>query len=171
MILALDVRYIEPPAADGVTAVVGAVLFNNWSDETPTRAESIRLTMDIAPYEPGFFYKRELPCLLAALEHLNVGVIDTVVVDGLVFLGEAKQGLGMHLYMACPETVRSVIGVAKTPFATAITAEVLHGGSDRPLYVNSAGLTKDFAAQCISEMHGPYRIPTLLKLADTLSRA
>lgn len=169
MILALDVGY----ATDLKSAVVGAVLFDKWTDEKPVSAESIRLTMDIAPYEPGFFYKRELPCLLAALEHLGHPKLEAVVVDGLVDLERGHSGLGRHLFNQLPTSCKAtcVVGVAKTPFHGAVSLDLLHGGSHKPLYVNAAGMTNRTASKHIASMHGPNRIPTLLKLADHLSRA
>jgi deoxyribonuclease V len=47
---------------------------------------------------------------------------------------------------------------------------VLRGGSARPLYVTAAGLSADEAARRVRDMHGPYRIPTLLKRVDQLCR-
>jgi deoxyribonuclease V len=49
--------------------------------------------------------------------------------------------------------------------------EVRRGDSQKPLYVTAAGVSAEDAASRISEMHGPFRIPTLLKQVDTLARS
>ena len=44
-----------------------------------------------APYEPGRFYRRELPCLLTALEAITARPA-TVIMDGYVWLdGEGRE--------------------------------------------------------------------------------
>jgi deoxyribonuclease V len=61
MILAVDVFY------HGSKGNIGGVLFENWNAEKP----AIQLTAkieNIAEYEPGSFYKRELPCILKLIE-------------------------------------------------------------------------------------------------------
>jgi deoxyribonuclease V len=62
-----------------------------------------------------------------------------------------------------------VVGVAKTKFHGAVPVEVLRG-SGSPLFVTAVGLTLPEAANCIRDMHGPYRIPTLLRRVDQLAR-
>jgi len=47
---------------------------------------------------------------------------------------------------------------------------VLRGDSRRPLYVTAAGLDPAAAALHVRSMHGPFRIPTLLKRVDQLCR-
>jgi deoxyribonuclease V len=74
------------------------------------------------------------------------------------------------LYEALAKTV-AVIGVAKTQFQSASTAAaVMRGGSRRPLFVTAAGMELAVAARCIQTMHGPHRLPTLLKRVDRLCR-
>jgi len=48
--------------------------------------------------------------------------------------------------------------------------KIFRGGSRRPLYVNSVGIDLEEAKQKIIAMHGDFRVPTLLKLADRESR-
>jgi deoxyribonuclease V len=48
--------------------------------------------------------------------------------------------------------------------------EVFRGQSINPLYVSSIGIDIDQAAQNIQNMFGNYRIPTLLKHLDTLTK-
>lgn len=167
MILALDVHY---PASGG--AVVGAVLFQDWADAEAVRAESLWVDREIAPYEPGAFYRRELPCLLDALANFSLGAdgVQVVVVDGLVDLGPERPGLGRHLFEALPPGL-DVVGVAKTSFHAHTGVAVIRGtDSRRPLFVNAAVQSNEVAAAHIRTMSGPFRIPTLLKLADSLSR-
>ena len=65
----------------------------------------------------------------------------------------------------------TVIGVAKTRFARAEpTSEVLRGRGRSPLYVSAVGMDVAEAASHIRAMHGPHRVPTLLKRVDQLSR-
>jgi deoxyribonuclease V len=117
-----------------------------------------------APYEPGSFYLRELPLLTAFLRPREaVGV----VVDGFVWLGRERKGLGAHLHDA---TGLPVIGVAKRGFhgAEAVAEPVLRGDSERPLWVTHEGVPD--AARIVAAMHGPWRHPTLCKRADHLCR-
>jgi deoxyribonuclease V len=162
MIAALDVQYDEPTAA----ATSAAVVFHAWGDAEP-HSEHVVRTTGIAPYEPGAFYKRELPCLLAVLKGLPVAP-SLVVIDGYVTLGD-KLGLGTHLWEAL-ERRTPIIGVAKTRFHGAAAKEVLRGGSLSPLYVTAVGIDVDEAAAHIQAMAGPHRIPTLLKRVDQLAR-
>jgi deoxyribonuclease V len=63
-----------------------------------------------------------------------------------------------------------VIGVAKTYFQGSRAVSVRRPGSDRPLFVTAVGVDLTAAAQQIASMHGPYRIPTLLRRVDQLAR-
>ena len=62
-----------------------------------------------------------------------------------------------------------VVGVAKTMFGDALSwcIPVVRGISRRPLFVTAAGINAEEAAKGVQAMHGPYRIPTLLKLVDS----
>jgi deoxyribonuclease V len=150
-------------------AVAACVLFHDWGDEHGA-AELVRTIEHVEPYEPGRFYKRELPCLLAVLADV-AGPLDVVLVDGYVWLqDEQTPGLGGHLYEALGRKV-AVVGVAKTHFATAGAARpVKRGDSDRPLFVTAAGMAVEEAARLVQQMHGSFRLPTLLKRVDHLCR-
>lgn len=117
-----------------------------------------------APYEPGNFYRRELPLLQAFLHGREVS---GVVVDGFVWLGEERPGLGWHLHEALGVPV---IGIAKTGFhrAGSVAEPVLRGDSEKPLWVTAVGV--EDAAEAVRSMHGPWRLPTLVKRADRLGR-
>jgi len=164
MMACLDVAY------HGQEANVAAVLFHSW-DDSAGEQEIVTRVASAADYLPGQFYRRELPCLLALLA-LVEEPLETLIVDGYVWLGqESLPGLGAHLYEALGRTT-AVIGVAKSRFAGATGAvPVLRGDSQRPLQVTAAGLDARIAAHCIETMHGKHRIPTLLKRADRLSRS
>ena len=162
MIACLDVDYRE------TVAYAAGIAFHNWSDKTPA-TEKVVPVVGVQPYQPGQFFRRELPCLLAVLRELPPVVV--VVVDGYVWLdGVSVAGLGAHLYQALEGKV-AVIGVAKTRFAGAGAAvQQVRGHSNRPLFVTAAGMTAQTAAEHIRSMHGPDRIPTLLKHVDSLAR-
>ncbi|MGB1276353.1 MAG: endonuclease V [Nannocystaceae bacterium] len=143
--------------------------FDAFSDPTP----SDQLVVDVpgvADYQSGEFFRRELPVVLAVLAKLPTRP-RLIVVDGYVWLaaGTSRPGFGAYLYNALGCEV-PVIGVAKNSFAGAPAAEVLRGSSRRPLYVTSAGISIEQAVQSIRDMHGKFRLPTLLKQVDRLSR-
>ncbi|MGL4555192.1 MAG: endonuclease V, partial [Gemmataceae bacterium] len=150
-------------------AVAAAVCFGDWADGAAVRELTHRVER-VEEYEPGAFYKRELPCLLAVLAGLERP--EVVVVDGYVWLGDGKPGLGAHLFRALGEAV-PVVGVAKTRYASATAAVEVHRGEEakRPLYVSAAGVGVDQAAGWVRAMHGPHRLPTLLKRVDSLCRS
>jgi deoxyribonuclease V len=148
-------------------AAVACVLFGHWTDSTPVDAVTADLAVP-AEYVPGQLYRRELPCLLAALTRVN-HPIEHIVVDGFVHV-KGGPGLGAHLHEALGGS-SAVIGVAKNPLAIADQFEkVFRGRSRRPLLVSAIGIDRVNAAEWIRSMHGPYRVPTLIKMADTLSR-
>ncbi|MFN7142848.1 MAG: endonuclease V [Myxococcota bacterium] len=155
---AMDVGYGE------AGALAAAVVFGAWDDADPVE-EHVVAVPEVAPYEPGAFFRRELPCLLAVWDRLRR--VGCVVVDGYVDLGPGRPGLGRHLHEAVGVPV---IGVAKTRFHAAGGVEVTRGGSARPLVVTAAGVSLEEAARRIGAMHGAHRLPTLLRRVDALSR-
>jgi len=160
----VDVDYREEEA------VVACLLFEHWSAAQAVEAHTERVS-PVEPYVPGQFYRRELPCLLEVLRPI-LHRLDTVIVDGHVWLSgdePPKLGLGAHLYEALGGQV-PVIGVAKTPYPGAPAAEVRRGQSANPLYVTAVGLSLEEAARHVAQMHGPHRLPTLLKEVDRLCR-
>ncbi|MCB1489255.1 MAG: endonuclease V [Bauldia sp.] len=162
--LVTDVHYYQDD-----TAVAAAVAFTDWTSDRILRTEIARLT-PVAPYRPGHFYERELPCLLAVIERFDP-LPATILVDGYVTLGaDGRDGLGAHLHHALDGRV-PVIGVAKTRFAgTPPGTEIHRGASTRPLYVTSRGIPLDAAKRLIRGMHGRNRLPTMLAAADRASR-
>lgn len=159
-IVCVDVDYRD----DGARAAL--IAFNDWRDEAPI-GERVEHVLEVAPYEPGAFYKRELPCLMRVLEGIEPRAI---IVDGYVWLGEDRPGLGAHLYRAIAGRAQ-IVGVSKTEFASATNAiPVLRRGSTRPLFVTAEGIELREAVDCVQAMHGAHRIPTMLKRVDQLCR-
>jgi deoxyribonuclease V len=140
--------------------------FRGWS-ATDAEFSATAPFAEVAEYEPGSFYRRELPCLLGVLA---LGPkADIVIIDGYVWLANNEPGLGAHLHR---EYGGIVIGAAKTKFASATDAVAICRGTSRaPLFISAVGMTPAEAATKVIEMDGQYRIPTLLKQVDTLARS
>jgi deoxyribonuclease V len=175
VIVAVDVDYRENEV------VAAAVGFAAWTDDHATIEVVVTSDAPPAPYEPGRFYRRELPHIRAVLA-LIAPPPTTIIVDGYVWLGADKglgahpddaldqaKGLGAHLYEALDRAI-PVIGVAKTQFAGATAIEVVRGTSARPLHVTAVGIDGATAADHVLGMHGEHRIPTLLRRVDQLAR-
>jgi len=166
MILAFDTYYFDNQAK---TVCLG---FHDWADEKPARI--FTETIDApAEYEPGAFYKRELPCIISLLKQIDLHLVRVIVVDGFVILDDAgKPGLGGRLYEYLDQKI-PVIGVAKTNFAQNVFNKraVVRGQSSKPLFITSVGIDPDTAAEYIKNMHGDYRLPALLKELDRLTKS
>lgn len=163
MILAVDVHY----QAEKATAA--GVLFEQWDTRQPER----RITAEVSEfegYQPGEFYRRELPPILGLLDEVDP-LPSHIVVDGYVTLGEGKKpGLGKYLYDALGEKC-IVIGVAKSRYrGTPEEAELYRGESVRPLYITAAGISQREAKGWVRAMYGKDRNPYLLQMVDRLSR-
>lgn len=93
------------------------------------------------------------------------------MIDGYVYLGASnKPGLGWHVWDMINGRF-PVIGVAKSAFQdTPKNTELLRGKSKRPLFITAEGIDTETARLYIKNMHGEYRIPTLLKRVDALCR-
>jgi deoxyribonuclease V len=158
-IVVTDVAYRDD------VACAAAVVADRWEAQFPLETHTA-LRTPVAPYVPGEFWQRELPCLEAVLDGLRP---DVVAVDGYVWLDDVgRRGLGAHLHdrVGVP-----VVGIAKTAFQGSAHAKaVVRGGSARPLYVTAVGLDPQDAADAVARMHGPHRLPTLVVLADHLAR-
>jgi deoxyribonuclease V len=161
-ILVTDVDYRDNEA------LVAGILLQSWSSEN---FEALTCRVPISSeYEPGAFYKRELPCLLELLKRIEVP-LSCIVVDGYAHLGsEQRPGLGQRLHSSLDGTI-PVIGVAKTYFKdTPDECRLYRGGSTKALYVTAEGVGLEPAKQSILCMHGPHRMPSALKLADQACR-
>ena len=158
---ATDVYY--PPSGGARAALVVATdpAFATVVDER------VAWLAQVEPYEPGLFFRRELPATRAVLD--GVEDLDLLIVDGYVDLDpEGRPGLGARLH---EETGVPVIGVAKTAFRSATHAAAVHRGvAKRPLYVTAAGLGVEEAARLVAAMAGPHRLPDALRRVDHLSR-
>jgi deoxyribonuclease V len=151
----------------GDVAVAAAILFLDWGSEVPV-AQHVVTVRGVAPYRPGAFFERELPCIQEVLAR-NHWPLAAIVVDGYAWLGDQQPGLGARLFAALGEQV-PVIGVAKTEFVGAPAVQVLRGDSKKPLFVSAAGMPATTAAGCVLRMHGAHRLPTILKEVDRLCR-
>ncbi len=166
MIIAVDVDYRDTGA---VAAAVGVL---DVGDAVMAIERTVSVS-DVAPYMPGAFYQRELPCLLALWATLPVDDIDTVIVDGHAWLGDGQMGLGAHLHQAVSALsakALSVIGVAKTPWHDREASVEVRRHGAKALWVSAVGMSDDRAADVVSRLHGPHRLPTLLKRVDRLCR-
>lgn len=162
MIAALDAAYRDE------TGFAAAILFETWASPAPVRI--VTAQAPAGAYEPGAFYKRELPVLRAAIAAIGT-LPSALVIDGYVWLGAGAPGLGARLFAALSEAI-PVIGVAKTQYrGDDWSIPVTRGRSARPLYVTAAGIDPSEAAARIATMYGAGRIPTLLARADREARA
>ena len=163
MKLVIDVQYTEN------SALTGGVLFESW-DSANISQTLLSHDNNIQAYEPGKFYKRELPCILNLIKTHTLNP-DIIIIDGYVFLdGKTEAGLGKYLYDALNNGT-PIIGVAKKPFKNiSCKYQIYRGKSAKPLYITSVGIDTEKAKARILSMHGKNRIPTLLKNADQLCR-
>lgn len=166
MILAFDTYYY-----DGKARTV-CISFHTWTDKEPADTLIEVLSCD-QEYIPGEFYKRELPGIVSLLNNMDLGSIEAIIIDGFVVLNdEGKLGLGGYLYEHLEKKV-PIIGVAKRSFfeLKELRSTVYRGTSNQALYVTALGLDLDSASHHIKQMHGSFRIPTLLKFLDQLTKA
>jgi deoxyribonuclease V len=162
MFACVDVQYDDASS----TAKAAVAAFLDWS--SPRAFEEHVVTIPVTePYVAGQFYKRELPCLLSVLQLLQAEP-EIVLVDGYVWLKDGAEGLGAHLHRILGGP--SIVGVAKKGFEGSPAVTVYRGGSKAPLYVTSVGINLREASRGVTDMHGKYRIPTLLKRVDHLAR-
>ena len=166
MIYCFDTFYEEDYAS---TAVVG---IEDWNASEPT-FELIDVINEVNEYESGAFYKRELPCLLSIVGKINLDPSkDILVVDGYVVLSdEGKLGLGGYLYNELDSKV-PVVGVAKNDFVSLhnLKKTIYRGESKKPLFITALGYDLEEAGEKVKDMHGEFRLPTILKLADRKCR-
>jgi deoxyribonuclease V len=159
--VAADVHYLPSGGARAAAVVAADTAFSRLA------GDRIAVVPEVAPYQPGQFYLRELPPLRAALDGLSG--LRLLVIDGYADLDpDGRPGLGVR---AAEMFGVPVIGVAKTPFRTATHAiAVLRGTSARPLYVTAAGMPRADAADLVQHMAGRHRLPDALRRADSLAR-
>jgi deoxyribonuclease V len=165
MILCFDTYYFDDKAKTVCLA------FEGWMslDEIAVYSE---ILSGVEDYVPGQFYKRELPCILSLMKKIDNTNIEAIVIDGFVYLDDNNSlGLGGHLYDSLERKI-PVIGVAKTNYASVENNKrtLFRGLSRNPLFISAVGLDVDKAVAQIRSMAGVYRIPTLLKKLDTLTK-
>ena len=143
----------------------------SWTAPAPAAEINKHVACTPAKYQPGRFYKRELPLLRALIDGLELRPT-VFVIDGYVWLdAKNRPGLGAHLFESVGRAI-PVVGVAKTPYRDDTwSAQVHRGKSRRPLFVTAAGLEQTRAPALVWGMHGKHRIPTLMQRADHLARA
>lgn len=164
MLACLDVHYT------GDHAHAAAVTFESWHSTSSLSQFTAALRQD-APYEPGNFFRRELPPLLAVLGRLPEEP-QTILIDGYCVLSaEGEPGLGAHLSeKVSPDT--TIVGIAKNRYRDSThAAEVLRGTSKQPLFITAINMPQQVAAKHVHDMAGTHRIPMMIKAVDTLARA
>lgn len=165
MILVFDTYY------NNENAKTICLSFEDWNREDSFNVYSETIS-GIQEYVSGEFYKRELPCILSLISQIDLDKVDLIIIDGFVYLNDNnKFGLGAYLYDALNKEI-PVIGVAKRDF-TSINKNrqvVFRGKSQNPLFITSAGIDLITASEKIKQMNGEFRIPTLLKEVDRLTR-
>lgn len=176
MILALDSYYKDDICNTSL------VVFESINDDVPCYSDTIYTTIT-SEYIPGQLYKRELPGIIKILEKLQKDrpnlwkSITIIITDSFITLKTGDKewgGLGYHLKeyldsIGCNDKV--IYGVAKSNFGDCdqISKLVYRGKSKTPLYVQST-YNNNKAANVIKNLHGKYRIPTMLKMVDSISR-
>lgn len=164
MILATDVYYY-----DNCAKAVG-VLFN-WEDKTAKKVITTYINQ-VEEYVSGEFYKRELPCIIDIINQININVIETIIIDGHIYINnKLDYGLGGKLYQALDSKV-PIIGIAKKPFAKnkETVQKIYRGESEKPLHVSSIGMPLGNAVEKVNTLKGDYRIPTILKQLDIITK-
>jgi deoxyribonuclease V len=158
---AVDVHYPPVGGAWAALVVAAEARFATLIDERGAWLD------EIAPYQPGQFFARELPAIRAVIPQADD--VDLVVIDGHVDLDpDGRPGLGAHLHT---EVGVPVVGVAKTAFRTATHAVAIYRGkATRPLYVTAIGVRIEQAAAMVTDMAGRHRIPDALRRVDSLAR-
>ena len=175
MIVAFDTYYYN-----GFSYTVGGV-FESWTDSDVSYYVTSKRTCIDAEYKSGELYKRELPCIMQCLSMMNLDNLDTIIVDGYVWLSEdgkeLTKGLGARLYdyiKMVHGVEKNIVGIAKNPYHTKIPSciEVKHGlESEKPLYVTCSDPSYvEYYSVLVERMNGDYRIPTILKLVDAKTR-
>jgi len=166
MIYAFDTYYYD----DYANTI--CLVFEDWNSERESEVFSEKTPVP-SDYESGAFYKRELPCILSLLDQISLQPGDLIIVDGYVTLDEhGKNGLGGYLYEALDRKF-PIVGIAKNGFNSNDPKRrtVYRGESKTPLFLTAKGIDVEVIQSEIEKMHGKFRIPTLLKKLDQLTRS
>ncbi len=165
MVLAIDVHYKENYSAKAV-----GMLFD-WEDIYPKKVITEYIEV-INEYVPGEFYKRELPCLLKIIEKINIDELEAIIIDGHIYVDNyGKFGLGGILWETLKKQI-SIVGIAKTSFFSnkATVKECFRGKSKKPLFVSVIGSDIENTVGKVKLMKGEYRMPTILKELDVITK-
>jgi deoxyribonuclease V len=163
MMACLDVHYFQDKAQ------AAAIVFQDWKSPLSI-SEYTATIINPARYEQGRFFLRELNPLLTVIDNI-IETIDCFVIDGYCCLSSDRApGLGAYLKKSLVDK-ETIVGVAKNRYReTKHAVELIRGKSTRPLFITSIGIECALAAQNVASMAGEYRIPSLLKAVDQLSR-
>jgi deoxyribonuclease V len=84
---------------------------------------------------------------------------------------DGKYGLGGYLWDALEQKI-PIIGIAKKSFINTekLLTPIKRGQSESPLFISCIGIDKETVLAKVALLHGPHRIPTILKLVDSISR-
>jgi exodeoxyribonuclease-5/deoxyribonuclease V len=165
MILAFDTYYFDNKAK------TVCLEFAEWNENKNFKVHT-EIIDNVEEYIPGEFYKRELPCITSLLNKIDLKNIEAIIVDGFVYLDDDKKyGLGGYLYEKLNKEI-PIIGVAKTNFASIEKNKkpLFRGDSIKPLFITSIGIDLEEAFQKVESMAGEFRMPTLLKELDRLTK-
>ena len=102
----IDVYYYTDKDTDKEYARTVAGIFETYDDIT-FKDIVITRTDNIALYEPGNFYKRELPCIVDVLKECwkRGYILDTIIIDGYCHMCE-DDGVTYHKGLGIQETKR-----------------------------------------------------------------
>ena len=103
------------------------------------------------------------------IAQLEVSQIELIVVDGYADFGTDKLALGAYVF---EKYNIPVIGIGKNKFegCKVPETEVYRGDSKKPLYVTCKGIPLAEAKEMVEKMAGEYRLPYLVKYADSKAR-
>lgn len=165
--LIIDVHYRE--SFGKTSANVAGVRFLGIENHQILNQYQISVE-NVAPYQSGQFYQREMPCLLALLNKIQEP-FDVIIIDGYVFLdGLQKAGLGKHLFDNLIEK-KPIIGVAKNHFYDISDNDAVYRGTSKhPLYVTCINFHHETAKNLVKNLQGSHRMPDIIKFVDNLSR-
>lgn len=167
--LILDVHYQTDTLLQSEKAKVAGIRFQDIKIND-ILSQHTTIVNEVAPYESGQFYKREMPCLLALISQIEEP-FDVLVIDGYVFLdGISKAGLGKYLYDNL--LIRKpIIGIAKNQFKdVSEDYAVWRSTSKHPLYVTSVDFHIMDAKSIVQNLKGLHRLPDIIRKVDFLSR-
>ena len=164
MLVSVDVDY-RPDAT-----VAACVLFRDWGDAAEA-AHFVDRGPPAEAYVPGEFYRRELPALLRVLARC-LDPLTTVIIDGYVWLGgDERPGPGRApVRGARAKRARHRRGEDVVSLQPGRGAGAARRQPAAPAGHRSGGGRPGRRPRCIQRMHGPSRLPTLLKRVDRLCR-